>query len=85
MPRSVAAAAAQDENAAVGNRRLFLARKDGRGDRIRTCDPLLPKQMRYQTALLPGDHPVPLIAMLANPLDWLRVAMVGPAGFEPAT
>src|SRR5690606_27311420 len=28
----------------------------GRGDRIRTCDPLLPKQMRYQAALLPdGD------------------------------
>ncbi len=26
---------------------------DGRGDRIRTCDPLLPKQMRYQAALLP--------------------------------
>jgi hypothetical protein len=25
----------------------------GREDRIRTCDPLLPKQMRYQTALLP--------------------------------
>ena len=24
-----------------------------RGDRIRTCDPLLPKQMRYQTAPLP--------------------------------
>ena len=23
----------------------------GRSDRIRTCDPLLPKQMRYQTAL----------------------------------
>ena len=23
----------------------------GRGERIRTCDPLLPKQMRYQTAL----------------------------------
>ena len=23
----------------------------GRGDRIRTCGPLLPKQMRYQTAL----------------------------------
>ena len=29
------------------------AMNDGRGDRIRTCDPLLPKQMRYQTALLP--------------------------------
>ncbi len=25
----------------------------GRGDRIRTCDPLLPKQVRYQAALLP--------------------------------
>ena len=27
----------------------------GRGDRIRTCDPLVPNQMRYQAAL----HPVP--------------------------
>ena len=25
----------------------------GRGDRIRTCDPLTPSQVRYQTALLP--------------------------------
>ena len=25
----------------------------GRGDKIRTCGPLLPKQMRYQAALLP--------------------------------
>ena len=25
----------------------------GRGERIRTSDPLLPKQMRYQAALLP--------------------------------
>ena len=25
----------------------------GRGSRIRTCDPLLPKQMRYQTAPCP--------------------------------
>ena len=58
-----------------------LARKGGRGDRIRTCDPLLPKQMRYQAALLPdrsADGP-------------LRVrfgdfpGVVGPAGFEPAT
>ena len=29
-------------------------RINGRGDRIRTCDPLLPKQMRYQAALLPA-------------------------------
>ncbi len=26
---------------------------DGRGDRIRTCDILLPKQARYQAALHP--------------------------------
>ncbi len=25
----------------------------GRGDMIRTCDPLVPNQMRYQTALRP--------------------------------
>ena len=32
-------------------------RESGRGDRIRTCDILLPKQARYQTAPLPdaGD------------------------------
>ncbi len=28
----------------------------GRGDRIRTCDILLPKQARYRTALLPDSH-----------------------------
>jgi hypothetical protein len=27
--------------------------KAGRGDMIRTCDPLLPRQVRYQTALRP--------------------------------
>ena len=27
-----------------------------RGDRIRTCDPLLPKQMRYRTALRPENE-----------------------------
>ena len=29
---------------------IFVA---GRGDRIRTCDPLHPMQVRYQAALLP--------------------------------
>jgi hypothetical protein len=28
-------------------------RNSGREDRIRTCDPLVPNQMRYQAALLP--------------------------------
>ena len=30
-----------------------FANQAGRGSRIRTCDPLLPKQMRYQTAPCP--------------------------------
>src|SRR3546814_21049506 len=34
--------------------------KNGRGDRIRTCDPLLPKQMRSQAELLP-DHRVKML------------------------
>ena len=36
---------------AAGSVRKLL--KVGRGDWIRTSDPLLPKQMRYQAALLP--------------------------------
>ena len=34
---------------------LILRRllKDGRGGRIRTCDPLRPRQVRYQAALRP--------------------------------
>ena len=43
----------------------------GRGDRIRTCDILLPKQARYRTAPLPD-------------LGY-SIALVGPAGLEPAT
>jgi hypothetical protein len=31
----------------------------GREDRIRTCDPLVPNQMRYQAALLPEINGVP--------------------------
>ena len=41
--------------------------KDGRGDRIRTCDPLLPKQMRYQAAPLPDSPQLGPIVTLANP------------------
>jgi hypothetical protein len=51
--------------AGIGVRRLLakLGRKglpvaDGRGGRIRTSDPLLPKQMRYQTALRPVFQPL---------------------------
>jgi hypothetical protein len=31
----------------------FFRSRNGRGERIRTSDPLLPKQVRYQTALRP--------------------------------
>ena len=40
----------------TSNRPLNRRDGDGRGDRIRTCDPLLPKQMRYQAAPLPDDR-----------------------------
>jgi hypothetical protein len=50
MPRRTQGVFARDPDAA----QPVLDRKNGRGDRIRTCDPLLPKQMRYQAALLPA-------------------------------
>ncbi len=37
---------------------LITLWNNGRGDRIRTCDPLLPKQMRYQAAPLPDWPPL---------------------------
>lgn len=46
------------EKGSLGNSRDLkvlgsLKVRNGRGDRIRTYDPLVPNQMRYQTALLP--------------------------------
>ena len=52
----------------------------GRGDRIRTCDPLLPKQMRYQAALLPDTGKN--YTLLPNTA--FR-SVVGPEGLEPPT
>ena len=44
------------------------ADKDGRGDRIRTCDLLLPKQTRYQAALRPDlNHDTSLASNGCNP------------------
>lgn len=34
----------------------YAGRSNRRGDRIRTCDILLPKQARYQAALHPDAH-----------------------------
>ena len=38
--------------------------KNGRGDKIRTCDPLYPKQVRYQAAPLP-DRSIAMMPSLA--------------------
>jgi hypothetical protein len=40
----------------IGTARPLLKLDFGRGDRIRTCDPLFPKQMRYQAAPLPDEQ-----------------------------
>ena len=37
---------------------LSYGRKSGRGERIRTSDPLLPRQVRYQAALRPDCQPL---------------------------
>src|SRR5205085_11922370 len=38
---------------------VWKRKRDGRGERIRTFDPLLPKQLRYQAALHPERRIVP--------------------------
>ena len=43
---------------------------DGRGDRIRTCDPLVPNQMRYQAALLPEPAANDTRILACNNLKW---------------
>ncbi len=50
----------------------FLIFFIGRRCRVRTCDPLVPNQMRYRAALIAESL-----------MDLFR--MVGDAGFEPAT
>src|SRR5688500_18405555 len=49
------------------NSRLASSPVNGRGDRIRTCDPLLPKQMRYQAALLPDANHLAAAAHSGDP------------------
>lgn len=44
---------------------LHPQNKNGRSSRIRTCDPLVPSQMRYQTALCPV---IRYFAIIANPM-----------------
>ena len=53
----------------------------GRSERIRTSDPLLPKQVRYQTALH-SDFNKPSIfwrfAILSSSANWEQNGKIGP-------
>ena len=42
------------------------ALRDGRGEKIRTSDPLRPRQVRYQAALRPVNQPAAI-------LHWVRI------------
>ncbi len=44
-----------EEMVVVGWSRYFARGRFGRGDRIRTYDPLRPRQVRYQAALRPDS------------------------------
>jgi hypothetical protein len=67
------------------------AEQIGRGSRIRTCDPLLPKQMRYQTApcpdgtrMLPAWRKIGLCVRrfgMSRPLGAVAGPLLGP--FRP--
>src|ERR1035437_6345206 len=59
----------------------------GRGGGIRTPDPLLPKQMRYQAALRPDSTLI--VSRMGFPMEWLRwlsprerIRMPVPAGTQ---
>ena len=40
---------------------------NGRGDRIRTYDPLVPNQVRYQTAPLPDRSKIKAVLFVSQP------------------
>ena len=88
----------QKNGAGEGNRTLVtslegwgstieLHPQHGRSSRIRTCDPLVPSQVRYQTALCPvNKKPSKMPASNWIMLNFCRIKkMVGTTGFEPAT
>src|SRR5687767_1147593 len=66
----------------AGRLRLQLFEKIGRDDRIRTCDPLTPSQVRYQAALHPeiGDS-----CRSAFPVPRARFAFRVRSNLEPGT
>ena len=68
----------------------LLLRDSCRGDRIRTCDPLVPNQMRYQLRYTPNNghcQKNSLVSPNAVTVTYgtLFFQVVGVTGFEPAT
>ncbi len=55
----------------------------GRDDRIRTCGPLVPNQMRYQTALHPANIFAagcnPALSIISNKYDFVNGGLYWPA------
>ncbi len=47
----------------------------GPSGRIRTCDPLLPKQMRYQTALHSVKLWYPIVVTIHSPIAYQAIAL----------
>ena len=64
-------------------RRAVPEGQSGRGDRIRTCDPLVPNQVRYRPALLP----VPITICIVNIVNRYKIQnknlRAERKGFEP--
>ena len=51
---------------------MMRSQRYGRGDWIRTSDPLLPKQMRYQAAPLPGFDDAFTTRFHNAKTDWIK-------------
>ena len=75
----------------------LLKKLNGREDRIRTCDPLVPNQVLYQAELLPVQNGAEDRNRTGTVVTYRRILspvrlpvppprqMVSYAGFEPAT
>src|SRR4051812_30581411 len=63
---------------------LGITLNDGRDDRIRTCDPLVPNQMLYQAELHPERVGECTVRWRVAPLSPVRVRLSRRAGARPA-
>src|SRR5690606_22759163 len=52
--------------------RMRCVAENGRSGRIRTCDPLIPNQVRYQAALHSGLSDAPCLEFSGSERNWKR-------------